>query len=49
MNVINLNERRLSRADALFEKRVVLPRAEIDLLLKIAESRAILEAEMKRS
>jgi hypothetical protein len=49
MNVINLNERRLSRADALFEKRVVLPRAEIALLLKIAEARAIIEAKEKRA
>lgn len=44
MNVINLNERRMSRADALFEKRVVIPRAEIDLLLKIAEARTLIEA-----
>lgn len=42
MNVTNMKEWKLNKTDAQAEKRVVLKRSDVELMLRIEEARAIL-------
>ena len=47
MKIKSLKAARLRRADIRHQKRTVLPLAEVDLLLKIAEAREIIAAKLR--
>ena len=49
MNVINFKEKMLDRNDAECEKRVVLNRADVTLMLDIEAARAIIAATLVKS